>query len=247
MPQTADQLVALACQIAKAPGFTAQGFTFLNVALGELCQDYDFDVARGVVNFNFYDSGNPLVSINGGPIPLPADYLRADKGDVFFTIQGVPYPLINYSMSEYDMFVKQAGMASYPSAYATDLSLQTSAVPVMYVWPPPSGNYPMTVRYRRQMPDITAGAGTVPWFPDQNYLVTRVAGELMKITDDDRKDAYLGMGDSGAQGILSRYLKLKDDSSSRAQSVTLDRRTFGGGGRGLPDTKRIGWSYGSSS
>lgn len=241
MPQTADQIVALACQIAKAPGFTAQGMSFLNVALQELCQNYDFDVARGVTRFTFN------TSLGSGPIPLPADYLRADKDDVFFTIQGVPYPLISYDLSEFDSFLQQPGMASYPTAYATDLSLQNSTVPVMYVWPPPSGAYPMTIRYRRQMPDIVAGAGTVPWFPDQNYLVTRVAGELMKITDDDRKDSYLGSGESGAQGILRRYLDLKDDQSSRAQTVTLDRRTFGRGGGTLKDTKVLGWSYGSNS
>lgn len=241
MPQTADQLVSLAAQVAKAPGFVSQGMSFLNIALQELAQNYDFDVARGTYLFTFN------TSLGSGPIPLPADYLRADKDDVFFTIQGVPYPLISYDLSEFDSFLQQPGMASYPTAYATDLSLQNSIVPVMYVWPPPSGAYPMTIRYRRQMPDIIAGTGTIPWFPDQNYLLTRVAGELMKLTDDDRKDSYLGDGPSGAQGILRRYLDLKDDQSSRAQLVTLDRRTFGRGGGNLKDTKVMGWSYGSNS
>lgn len=235
MALTGDQIVALALQDAKAPGFVSQGFQALNMALNDLCQTYDFDVARGLFNFNF----NTM--LGSGPIPLPADYLRADVKDVFFTIQGTKYVMIAVDLSEFDGFVNQPGLATYPSAYATDLSLQLSAVPVMYVWPPPSGAYPVTLRYRRQMPDYVQGANAVPWFPNQAYLRRRVAGEMMALTDDTRMGEFLGDSPAGAQGILDRYLKLKDDKSTRTNRVSLDRRSFGNSGANLSNTKTIGW------
>jgi hypothetical protein len=45
----------------------------------------------------------------------------------------------------------------------------------------------------------------------------------------------------GAQGILNRYLKLKDDNSNRAKTIKLDRRQFGRAYNTLPNTKLIGW------
>lgn len=235
MALTGDQIVTLALLDAKAPGFTAQAFQTLNMILSDLSQTYDFDVARGVYNFNFN------TSLGSGPIPLPADYLRADIGDVFFTVQGVPYPLQSIDLNEFDGFIQQAGITAYPAVYATDLSLQNSAVPVMYVYPPPSGAYPVTIRYRRQMPDYVAGSNLVPWFPNQTYLRRRLAGEMMSMTDDTRMGDFLGTGEGGAQGILLRYLKLKDDSSTRTNVVTLDKRRFGTGGGGLKNTKKLGF------
>jgi hypothetical protein len=63
----------------------------------------------------------------------------------------------------------------------------------------------------------------------------------MKITDDDRADDFLGSGDNGAQGILDRYLKLKDDSEVRAKHVTLDKRFFRPRWGSLPSTKLVGF------
>ena len=63
----------------------------------------------------------------------------------------------------------------------------------------------------------------------------------MRITDDERSDRFLGDGPAGAQGILRRYLELKDDSSNRAKTVKLDRRQFGRKFSTLPNTKTIGW------
>lgn len=242
---TSQQIVALACQTARVPGYVTQGGQLLNAILSELCQDYDFDVARTVTFFNFDPSLIVVIpgsnSIFGsGPYPLPADYLRADPEDIFYTINGVPYVLINLTLAEFDRQVQQAGIQNFPYWYATDMS---TSPPGLYVYPPPSGQFPVTARYRRQMPDIVTPelSNTVPWFPNQNYLLTRLAGELMKSADDERKDDFLGDGPAGAQGILSRYLKLKDDKSARSQSVSLDRRRFGRGFANLPNTKTIGW------
>lgn len=246
MPLSASQIINLACQDAKVPGFTDQAAGLLNMILSDLCQTYDFDAAKGTFSFNFQpglvtSSKYPNVQPGGGPYPLPADFLRmVDEKDAVWFLQGVPYPMIPCDLSEYDNFVQQAGLQSYPYIFATDMS---SSPPNLLVWPPASGAYPCTIRYRRQMPDIVQAAtsGTVPWFPNQSYLRVRLAGELMRISDDERYKDFLGAGDWGAQGILTRYLKEKDDSTDRAQTVKLDRRRFGNNFNGLPNTKTIGW------
>lgn len=235
---TAAQICALAMQDAKCPAYTAQAGQLLNFILEELCQTYDFDIARGIITFNLAtDNG----SGNGsGPYNLPADYLRADAEDVFFTLLGVKYVLIPLDISEYDGLVQQAGIANYPDSYATDLS---QSPPQIYVWPPSSGGYPLTIRYRRQMPDIVnpETSTVTPWFPSASYLRTRLAGELMKITDDTRVEQFLGDGPMGAQGILGRYLQLTNDHSDRSYQVKLDRRNFGNSFNRLNNTKKIGW------
>jgi hypothetical protein len=112
-------------------------------------------------------------------------------------------------------------------------------VPVMLFWMPASGAYPATVRYFAQMPDIAnpATSATVPWFPNQNYLINRVAGELMKDTDDERLERFLGLSDL----ILDKYIKMKDDREDRTAVVQLDRRRFGRAFDRLKNTKLIGW------
>ncbi len=246
MAQTAAQICDLARQQAKCPGYVTQSGQLLNIILSDLCETYDLDAAKGTFSFNFNPglvttSVYPNVTPGGGPYPLPADFLRmVDEKDAMWFLLGVPYPMIPCDLSEYDNFVQQAGLQSYPYIFATDMS---QAPPNLLVWPPASGAYPCMIRYRRQMPDITTPetSSTVPWFPNQNYLTTRLAGELMRITNDDRWQATLDESASGAQGVLNRYLKLKDDHTNRAQTVKLDRRQFGRAWSRLRDTKTIGW------
>lgn len=247
MPLQAQQIVALALQDASAPGYTSQGGQLLNVILQELCQTYDLDAAKGTYSFNFNPglittNVYPNVTPGGGPYPLPSDYLRmVDEKDAIWFLQGVPYPMIPCDLSEYDNLVQQAGLQSYPYIFATDMS---QSPPNLLVWPPASGAYPCTIRYRRQMPDIVSpeSSTTVPWFPNTQYLRTRLAGEVMKITGDDRWKDFLGDGPFGAQGILERFLQLKDDTSDRAQTVKLDRRRFRTNISRLPNTKTVGWA-----
>jgi len=186
MSLTAAQICTLSAQIAKCPGFTSQAGQLLNVVLQELAQDYDFDVIRKTKNFNLSTSasGNGY-AIGSGPNLMPTDFLRAHRNGSFYTISGVPYPMIGVTQEEFDLFVQQAGLNSYPYMFYVDVSTSPMG---LYVWPPTSGAYPATVRYNSQQADITTPetSTTVPWFPNQNYLVTRLAGELMKITNDDR-------------------------------------------------------------
>lgn len=247
MATTSAQIVALACADAAAPGYTSQAGQLLNVILQELCQTYDLDLAKGTYVFNFSTSQAtdpglyPNVQPGGGPYPLPTDFLRmVDDIDNTWYLNGVAYPMIPIDLSEYDNLVQQTNLQSYPYFAATDMS---QSPPNLLVWPPASGSYQCLVRYRRQMPDIATPetSTTVPWFPNTQYLRTRLSGELMKLTDDSRWEAFLGDAPHGAQGILNRYLKMKDDMNDRAQMVKLDRRTFRNKFSSLKNTKTVGW------
>ncbi len=234
----AQTICSLARQIAKCPDFKTQSGQLLNSVLSDLCQTYDFDVIRKT------DTSVTLGTATGsGPYALPSDLLRARINEVFYTINGVKYVMISLELWQYDALVQQAGINNFPQSYVIDVSAQDNALPVLLVWPPASGAYPLTIRYQPQMPDITTPetSTSTPWFPNSNYLITRLAGELMKITNDDRANAYLGDGAQGAEGILRKYLALKDDPEGHTKQVQLDRRYFGKSFSRLPNTKQIGW------
>lgn len=240
MALTSAQIIALALQTARVPGFTSQAGQLLNKILDELCQDYDFEVALKTNAFVF----NGPTGNQSGPYTLPADYLRTRKDSCFYTIQGVKYDLISVDPAEYDLMVQTAGNNGYPEFFATDMS---KTPPVAYFWPPPSGSYPVTQRYYSQMPAIVAPetSAVAPWFPNTNYLQTRLEGELCKLADDERCEAFLSDNEEahpmGAGVILRKYLRMKDDSEGRAKTVTLDKRRFANNWNALPNTKNIGW------
>lgn len=246
----AQQICTLARQTAKCPGYQSQSGQLLNAILQELCQTYDLDLAKGHLNFQFnpalISTSNPNVIAGSGPYAMPADYLRANYGDVQWYLLGVPYPMTPLDLYEYNHLVQQSGLTAYPYFFTVDMSLSP---PGMYIWPMPSGAFPVWGSYQRQMPDIATPetSATVPWFPNSNYLHTRVAGELMKLTSDSRASAFIGDVDPGkdtagsASSILRGYLKLKDDNDNRAKRVKLDNRRFGRPFPALPNTKTVGW------
>src|SRR5580704_6406828 len=157
---TAAQLCTYACQDAHAPGYTIQAGDFLNMILADLCRNYDLEIAAKTAYGTFNPGLSAVVgnSLYGsGPYPLPADFLRMkDEKSAFWTLLGVVYPMIPCDLSEFDMLVQQAGIQSYPYIIATDMSLQDetdegdAGTPVFYVYSPPSGNYPYTIRYYAQ-------------------------------------------------------------------------------------------------
>ena len=244
MPLTAAQIVTLACQDAKCPGFTSQGGQFLNAALQDYCQNYDLDAALGSFNFSF----NSAVGQGSGPYTLPADYLRTQvkdgKDEFFYTINGVPYPLIQCTKAEYDWMVQTPGFQSYPYYYATDLS-QTPAQ--LFVWPPASGAYVCVLRYYRLMPDIVTPetSAAIPWFANTMILQRDVAGRLMGLSDESRQEAYLGSDEErhplGVGTLMRRYLKNVEDREGAVHTVGRDRRRWGRSFDMLKNTKTIGW------
>jgi len=241
----AAQIIDIATQQAKCPGFTAQALALLNTILQELAQDYDFNVIRKSAYFNFDTtaSGNGY-AVGSGPNPMPSDFLRLHRKGCFYYISQVPYPLIGVEQEQFDTFVQQPGLQSYPYLAYVDVTGVSGEEPGLYVWPPASGAYPVTIRYNPQMPDITEQT-EVPWFPNTNYLIRRLAGELMGLTNDDRMPAFLGDNEDtapmGAGVLLRKYLQMKDDPETAVKTVTLDRRHFGQAWNNLPSTKTIGW------
>lgn len=247
MAMTAAQICQQAALIAGSPGFAqvATGATTspaglaLNQILQDLAQGNDLDVTRGYSTFNFNTglvSSNAFLIAGSGPYSLPSDFLRCDKGDIEWWLNGVPYPMVPIDLVEFDRQVQTAGIQSYPYWFATDMS---TSPPSAYVYPAPSGNYPVQLRYKRQMPDIAnpETSSTTPWFPNQQYLVVKTAAEIMRMTDDERCTTYL----VEAERILSKYLQLADDRSDRSQKIQLDRRTFGRRFSTLKNTKVVGW------
>lgn len=241
MAQTASQICNTSRNIAGCPGYTAISGQALNEVLADICESYDFDYARGIASFNFNISltGGPAVA-GGGPYPLPTDWLRADFGDVFFMDQGVPHRLVSVDQYQWDMMVQQAGLQSYPTIYTTFLEGYPAGAggpPVMFVYTPPQSNYPVTARYRRQMPDITAPetSSTTPWFPYTQYLVEATAAKLFRTTDDARFEQF----ERTRLATMSRILKMANDNSGRAKTVKLDQRRFGIDYQDLPLTKQV--------
>ena len=315
---TVAAIIDRALQIAKAPNYTAQALDLFNAIQSDLCESYDYALAAGKFLFDF----NPALQsdFGSGPYNLPLDYLRASgsTGDgqysVFWTLLGVPYPLIPCDLNDFYMQVQQAGNQSYPWLWATDMtnlsltsaaryraafvmdlnaasftqvapaglsvaagdaisgtgiipgtmvtsysgtalvlsqapaatitgaSVFTGTCPQVYVYPPPSGAYPVTCIYQRQMPPIV-DTSTYCWFPDDGYLIEELAGRVMEITDDARTTEFMGNGmQPGRSGNrLRKYNDKKDDKPVRPQTVELDRRRFGPSFRTLPNTKVVGW------
>lgn len=240
MALQAQQIVTLAAQEAKCPGFTSQAGQFLNLTLQDICMDYDTDAALGTNLFN--------LSNGTGPYILPSDYLRTrvvdGKDEFFYTISGVPYPMIQVTKAEYDWLVQTAGFSSFPQQYATDMSVSP---PQLFVWPPSSGSYPATQRYQRLMPDIATPetSATIPWFPNSTILQRSVTGRLMGITGDSRQAEYMAEDfekyPMSWKALLSSWLKNASDREGAVKTVGLDRRRFSRRYDTLRNTKQIGW------
>lgn len=224
MPRTAAQIVTIATQIAKVPGMTVQAGIFLNEILTELTQDYDLAVALNTTTLAVSATGP-----NGGvgPYSLPANYLRMASREVIFLITGVPYVLTQISLSQFDSLINSVGISSYPNVYATNVA---TTPPSFLLYPPPNLSLVLNLRYYGTLADIVSPetSTAVPWFPNENYLIKRVAGEMMQLAGDPRSESFLGDGPTGAVGVLRRWLNLQGDREDTASTVQLDRRWFGG-------------------
>src|SRR5260370_39232187 len=168
MPQTAAQIVNLANQIAKTPGFTALAGQKLNAILQELSMTYDFEAARGTANFTLNVSNSPGTGLGSGPYLLPLDYLRTQQGKQFYTIAFQPYELTRIEQWEYDLLTQQPGFNDFPRNFYVDMApIGAGGQPQEFVWPPPSISTTVLVRYFALQADIATPqtSNTVPWFP----------------------------------------------------------------------------------
>ena len=249
MPLTAQQIVSQACIDAKAPGMTSIGALKLNAILQELCMTYDLPQARqlGFIQFNASATGG--VNTGTGPYTLPADYLRTQNGFQFYSVDYQPYQMTPIELWEYQLLTQQPGFQDFPRNFAVDMAPTGQGLPPLeYFWPPPSISVQVQFYYFRLMPDIIspAASNTIPWFPYDKYLLTRLTGEMFQTSDDERAAHYLtdkeDINPQGAGVLLRRYLNLHNDPEGRAKTVALDRRRFGiARWDRLPSTKTVGW------
>lgn len=215
-----QQIVTLACQIAKCPGFAQIGGQFLNMTLEDLWLHRDLKINR-VTEFITVQANN------FGPFTLPLNYLRTY--DLFFEQNNLPYFLNPISTEEYDQEFKDPSIANYPYEFMTILVDETTALATntagqLFIYPQSSGQIVLTHRYMVKQPDIVApeNSTVIPWFPDQDYLITATAARLMQITDDTRRDKFI----EDSLRMLRIHLIMEGDEQQVVKSVRLDPRRF---------------------
>lgn len=210
MALTNAQIIARACTIAKVPGYTAQAGQYLNMILSTLCQTYDFDFIQKtqIINFNNSFSYN-----------LNSDNLRTKE--VYYLVNGEPFYLFKIPIETYHQLFVGPGVSNYPNKYAVDVSVTPKQ---LLPYPPPSITQSVTVNYYPQMPDISSPETSTAtcWFPNQEYLITKIAANLMMETDDDRQTIF----EARAEKMLMKFLDLADDKEGYAETVKLSRERF---------------------
>jgi hypothetical protein len=233
---TSAQIVSLACQKAKCPGFISTAGQFLNLILSELSQLNDFELSRGLLQINTAVPAGVSIVTNQPYFNLASDHLHILEDGVFYLISGVPYTLIEKQLSDFDQLITTQGFTSQLVFYAVDDSQSPAQI---YFWPPPNGAYTVNVRYARLRPDIITPetSATAPWFPNQQYLIDELTAQMMEITNDDRADSF----HTKAAAHLKKWLTMQRDAESYAQTVKLDRNRFGTNYSQLKNTKNTGF------
>lgn len=213
---TSAQIVTVALQIAKCPGFTQQGGQQLNLALNDLVLHRDLKLNRVKASITAQAGSN-------GPFSLEADYLRTY--DLFYTVNNFPYFLFPLSQEEYDQLFKDPSIANYPYCYTTDLTNQAvQTAGNLYIFPQSNSLLTLTHRYMINRADIATpeSSAAVPWFPDQDYLIHATALRLMKITDDQRQESFKAEGEN----MLRTHIIMEGDEQQVVKSIRLDPQRF---------------------
>jgi hypothetical protein len=184
---------------------------YLNMVLDTLNQIYDLDYISKPTTVNFV-AGTTAYS-------LPADHLRTRE--VFYKIDGVPFNLRQIDIRDYHALFNAPSVDTYPYTFAVDVSTTPHN---LLPYPPPSIVVPVTVIYFPRIPNITTPevSLTVPWFLNQEYLVTKVAAKLMLETSDERAAAF----DAAAEKLLNLVLIQVDDKEGYAQTIKLSGKNF---------------------
>lgn len=226
MPLTAAQVVARACDIAKTPGWIVQAGQFLNLTLKDLWLHRDLKVNLKTQTI--------AIGTSTGPYNLEPDYQRTY--DLFYLQNGLPYFLKPGTLAFFDMQFVSSGISNYPYLYATDLSsaaIVASTVGLVtgggqiYVYPQSSAAITLTHRYMQQQAEISAPetSTVIPWFSDQDYLITATARRLMQVSDDARLQSFIE--NEGAM-LRMHLIMAADDEQQIVKRVELDPWTFRG-------------------
>jgi len=220
MAYTSAQLVALACQVSKVPGFLTLGGQLLNTILEELWQVNDFAFSRQEIFINCTQQ-QPLDAY-GLPLgyALPTNHERSLNS--WYVVNGIPVPITQIQIERFDNLPSLITGTSYPEFICVDVA-QTPRTVKVYPLPPLAVGFYM--RYLPQQVAITSpeSSSTIPWFPGQLYLLTRLSAELMMISDDSRREEFL----ANAEKLLSKFMTMgADDGDNFVKQVRLDPQSF---------------------
>jgi hypothetical protein len=232
MALTYAQIVDLATQEAKVPGYTEQAGLHLNMILQDLALNYNLDV-RHNDSYTFLSNATPAE----GPYDLPDDYLRHVANEARYVIDGTPFNMFQVPLHKFkEQFVGE-GIGTYPEFFAIDIG---DAGAKLFLWPPPNGNYTIEFPYYQKHEYVAdpANSTEVPWFPMSSYLVKELGARLASGNDDNRAEKL----SYEAKEMLKDYVTMKDDKEGYAQVVNLDRNNFPGRGR-LRGIKSNPWGY----
>ena len=230
MTITAAQIVADALDIAKCPGFLSRGGRALNLALNDLCLHRNLKI-------NLFTQSINVAANTNGPFNLESNYLRTF--DLFYLIQDQPYFLQPSNLYQFDSEPDKSTTSNYPYEWASDLSLVGSGgLGQLKIFPQFNQALTLTHRYFINQADIATPetSTTVPWFPDQDYLVFATALRMMRITDDSRYNDFVKQ----AEDMLRIHLVTEGDEQQVVKEVKLDPRRFRNTGSVKP-TKLNPW------
>jgi hypothetical protein len=217
---TAQQIVALVCQICNCPGRTVAAGQFLNLILADYAQTLDLDSIR-------LDS-----TLSIGPqattpyfYSLPTNYLR--MYDIYYNVLGTVFVPKQFELSELDAEYTASGIDNYPVRYATDMSKAppNGTAPLIAFYPPPAVPITVQFRYRPTSLDIVTpeSSSTVPYFPDQLVLIKELCIQVGDVAGgDDRSARWQAEVDKR----MRKYLTMDDDKEGYSQTVQLDSRFF---------------------
>lgn len=210
MPLTAAEIITRACTIAKVPGYKVQAGIYLNMLLSTLCQEYDFDYIKKLQTMQFDNSFG---------YDLNDDHLRTRE--VFYNVNGDPFYLFQIPIETYHSLFNGPGVSNYPNKYAIDVSTTPNT---LLPYPPPSISQTVSVYYYPQMPDIDTPEDSteVPWFLNQEYMIRKVAADLMLETDDERQAVF----EAQAEKMLQKILTMQDDKEGLSETIKLSRERF---------------------
>lgn len=204
---TSAQIVTVACQIAKCPGYTQIAGQRLNEILVDLAFDQNLDSIRRTTTIN--------ITPNQPSYALPANFLRSRE--FFYNVEGAVFWLVEIDLNEYDALFTGPNNSAYPYNFAVD-----QASNLTYIYPLPLVPLSATLRYMDNTVEIANPdtSTTVPWFQKQSYLIERLAEKMMQITDDSRRLEFKATSDD----VLRAYLKLNNGNTLK--TVGLDPRRF---------------------
>lgn len=210
---TASQICTLVGQIAKCPGMSSQIGQSLNTVLVSLALQQDLDLVRRQTTITLTTGASP------SSYALPANYLRARK--FFYYINGAPFDMIPQPLETILLQYTNIDNVDYPYWFATDTNTSNNLI---YVYPNPVVQLSATLIYFDSATEIATpeSSATVPWYPDQDFLINETARRMMRITDDER----IGIFKADSDETQRRTLRLLNDPEGRAVCVKRDPNTF---------------------